>query len=79
MSAGITEQEAELIKTHAGEEAVGVKGRYTTTYYHGKDWHETMESATARAEVMRAAKLISLEKSAAKIRAMDFTKLKEGK
>jgi hypothetical protein len=44
-------------------------------YVHGegRDWHRTKESAIARAEVMRKAKLASLRKSIAKLEAKRFT------
>lgn len=43
-------------------------------YFHGegKDWHRTRESALARCEVMRKAKLASIEKSRKKIEALRF-------
>jgi hypothetical protein len=36
----------------------------------GRDWHRTLPGALARAEVMRAAKIRSLEKQAAKFKAL---------
>jgi len=42
-------------------------------YAHGKDWHRTPESAIARAEEMRTAKIASLKKSIAKLEKMVFT------
>jgi hypothetical protein len=43
-------------------------------YYHGegKDWHRDESSAVSRAEKMRKAKITSLEKSIAKLRALKF-------
>ena len=38
----------------------------------GREWHRTRESAVARAEVMRKAKIESLRKSLAKFEAMRF-------
>lgn len=46
---------------------------YGRQYAHGKDWHTTPEAALARAEEMRKAKIASLEKSIAKIKAITFT------
>ena len=50
---------------------------YSTGKYlehaHGKDWHRTPESALARAEEMRLAKIKSLQKSIAKLEALTFT------
>lgn len=39
---------------------------------HGKDWHRTPESALARAEEIRKAKIASLRKSIAKLETMTF-------
>jgi hypothetical protein len=46
------------------------------THYHGegKEWHRTFEGAKARAENMRTNKLASMEKSAKKLRSIDFSK-----
>jgi len=41
----------------------------------GRDWHRTLESALARCEAMRAAKLKSLEKQALKVRALNFERM----
>ena len=48
-------------------------------YYHGEgsDWHRTWESALARAESMRQAKIKALRKQLAKIEAMEFKKPEE--
>lgn len=45
-----------------------------TTYFHreGRDWHLTLEGAQRRAEAMRVKKILSLEKSITKLRAMKF-------
>lgn len=45
-------------------------------YFHveGKDWHRTKESAVKRAHQMRANMLKTLERSIAKIQALDFEK-----
>lgn len=40
------------------------------------DWHTTLESAVERAEEMRIKRLISLDKQAKKIAALDFSKVK---
>ena len=47
---------------------------YGSQYAHGegKDWHRTPESALARAEEMRKAKIASLRKSIAKMEAITF-------
>lgn len=41
-------------------------------YLQGKDWHRTMDAAVKRAEEMRVAKIKSLEKQIAKLRALKF-------
>ena len=76
LTKGVETAEAE--STHISS-MIRVRAKYGDDYYHSKDWHLLLKEAIARAEIMRASKLASLEKSAAKIRAMDFTKLKEGK
>jgi len=43
-----------------------------TAHGEGKDWHRTKESALARAEEMRIAKLKSLDKQMKKIAALKF-------
>ena len=43
-------------------------------YFHteGRDWHRTFDAAVARAEELRAAKIKSVEKQLAKLRALKF-------
>ena len=43
-------------------------------YAHGegREWHRTRESAIKRAESMRAKKIVSLEKSIEKMKALQF-------
>lgn len=50
-------------------------GQYKA-YYHGKDWHRTLGAALTRAREMRDAKIKSLQKQIAKLKAMTF---EEGK
>jgi hypothetical protein len=45
---------------------------YSRQSAHGNDWHRTPEAALARAEEMRAAKVVSLKKSLAKMERMTF-------
>lgn len=40
--------------------------------FHGNDWHTTWEAALERAEQMRAAKLLSLEKQRKKLMTLEF-------
>jgi len=42
------------------------------TFYHKPHWHLTMEEAVAQAEKMRLAKIASLEKQLAKLKALQF-------
>ena len=41
-------------------------------YAHGNDWHRTEAAAIARAEKMRADKILGLRKQIAKLEAMRF-------
>ena len=68
LTEGITQLEAEptsfpaMIKISAHEYCHG----------EGKEWHRTEADAIACAEIMRLAKIASLEKQIAKYRAMTF-------
>ena len=42
-------------------------------YFHGNNWHRTSAAALARAEQMRKGKIISLQKSIAKMEALKFS------
>jgi hypothetical protein len=70
LTAGIEECEVEV--TGDGM-AVDYSGSYPQ-YFHkeGRDWHRTRESAVKRAEAMRKAKVASLQKSLAVMKAMRF-------
>ena len=50
---------------------IAVRGRFPQ-YFHNDDWHTDLGAAMARAEKMRAAKLASIEKQAARIRKLKF-------
>lgn len=70
LTKGIYQVEAKLVR-EGMVEVKSVSG--TMTYYlHGKDWHETKESAIARAEEMRKTKIGSLKKQVARFEKMDF-------
>lgn len=45
---------------------------YGLQFAHGKDWHRTPEAALTRVEEMRSAKITSLQKSIARMRALIF-------
>ena len=49
-----------------------VEGEYPQ-FSHGNDWHRTPEDAIARAEQMRRAKIVSLEKSLVRVNKLVFT------
>lgn len=71
LSSGIFECEAEIegdIATYRGEDLYN-------QYFHGKDWHTSLEAAVGQAEEMRIKKLKSLDKQIKKISAIDFTKI----
>lgn len=70
LSSGIFECEAEIeggMATYRGEDTY-------KEYFHGKNWHSSLEAAVERAEEMRIKKLKSLDKQMKKISAIDFTK-----
>lgn len=70
LTAGIEEMEAEACGEHMIVEKVANWARYF--HREGRDWHRTRESALARCEVMRKAKLVALEKQRKKIEALRF-------
>jgi hypothetical protein len=45
---------------------------YSNRYFHGLDWHRTLEAALKRANQMRAAKIASLKKKIVKLENMTF-------
>ena len=67
LTEGLIEQEGEEV----GDSMVKVG---PCTYLHGEDkeWHRTRESAAARAEVMRKAKIASVRKQLARLEALRF-------
>lgn len=67
LTEGLIEQEGEEV----GDSMVQVG---SSQYLHGegKEWHRTRESAAARAEVMRKAKIASVRKQLARLEAMRF-------
>ncbi|MGL4576996.1 MAG: hypothetical protein ACRCV9_19565 [Burkholderiaceae bacterium] len=67
LTEGLIEQEGE--KVSDGMVRVG-----PLRYLHGegKQWHRTRESAAARAEVMRKAKIASLRKHLSRMEALRF-------
>jgi hypothetical protein len=67
LTEGLIEQECE------GVDSSTVRvGSMRYLYGEGKEWHRTRESASARAEVMRKAKIASLRKQLARLEALRF-------
>ena len=64
-------QEAEVEHSNCPGEVVK-RERFGTTSFHAKEWYMDMNEAKVRAEVMRTAKINSLEKSIKKLNEMDF-------
>jgi hypothetical protein len=82
LTQGIFEKEAELCDSDKTGGMILCRNDPNTNvfwggleYYHGegKEWHYTLESAQARAELMRTKKLASLKAAAEKIKKIDFT------
>lgn len=67
LTEGLIEQEGEEV----GDSMVQV-GSLQYLHGEGKEWHRTRESAAARAEVMRKAKIASVRKHLARLEAMRF-------
>lgn len=69
---GIFRQEAEETETDGMACVKGSPGAMRQ-YFHGKDWHHTLDAAVAHAELMRAKKIASLKKAIKKLEEMTFT------
>lgn len=67
LTEGLIEQEGEEV----GDSMVKV-GSLQYLHGEGKEWHRTRESAAARAEVMRKAKIASVRKQLARLEALRF-------
>lgn len=66
-----------IVDAEASENSIGMisykkPDHWGTMFAHGKDWHRTEEQALARAEEMRKKKIVSLEKSIAKMRSIEI-------
>lgn len=70
LTEGILELRVELV----GDNMVKCTTSTYPQYFHreGRDWHRTKESAIARAEVIRATKLKSIEKQIKRIKELRF-------
>lgn len=75
LSAGIYDVAAE----ECGDGMVKEIGARFSTYYHGegREWHRTKESAAARAEELRKAKIKSLKRQLAKLESLTFAALEK--
>lgn len=69
LTSGIWSGEVEL-NSDISDTMVSVIGAYQ--HYHSNDWHRTEAAAKARAEQMRKAKIVSLEKQIARLEALKF-------
>ena len=67
LTEGLIEQDGEEV----GDSMVKV-GRLQYLHGEGKEWHRTRESAAARAELMRKAKIASVRKQLARLEALRF-------
>jgi hypothetical protein len=51
-------------------------GVFATFHGEGRDWHRTKEGAVAKAEKMRLAKIVNLQKMIKKLEAMKFERVR---
>ena len=73
LTEGLIEQEGEEFgEVGSSIIRVGSPLRKEYLYGEGKEWHRTRESALARAEVMRRAKIASVRKQLARLEALRF-------
>lgn len=73
LTEGLIEQEGEEYgKVGSSTVRVGLLPRQEYLHGEGKEWHRTRESALARAEVMRQAKIVSLRNQLARLEALRF-------
>lgn len=73
LTAGITK--ADVRESEAADGLIVVKNELGwNQYFHGEgnEWHRTRESAVAKAEAMRLAKINSLRRSIAKMEKLTF-------
>lgn len=74
LTKGILEVEVE--NTEAGSTSYQTPGHEDRQFFHerveGKEWHRTYEAARKRAEVVRQAKIKSLEKELARLQKTSF-------
>ena len=71
LSTGIKEIEANV--SSVSSDMVTESGSIWNHFHgEGRDWHRSREAATAKAEEMRKAKIVSLRKQIAKLERMTF-------
>lgn len=73
LTQGIFEVEGETTQTPGMFHAPKTEKSFARSFFK-PEWHETKEEAIAQAKKMREAKLKSLEKQIAKIKAIQFPK-----
>lgn len=71
LTSGIMEREVEDC-FDTSPNMISVVGTKYPTHYHKGDWFRSMAEAVAKAESMRSRKIVSLEASIAKIKALKF-------
>lgn len=60
------------VKDHGDGMVEDIRVKILPTYYHGDEWHCTLDEARKKAEAMRMARIALLEKSLKKLRSMTF-------
>lgn len=70
LTQGIKRRDVEL----AGDGMVRDRSTRFSVYYRGesREWHRDFESAVARADVLRRAKIAAMQKTIARLAAIDF-------
>lgn len=76
LSGGILKKEVKL-EHNTGSMVVALDNGYSFYHGEGREWHRTKESAVARAEEMRVAKIASLKKQIAKLEKLSFSEASE--
>lgn len=72
LTKGISTREHVLVCSGINDDMIVATEGHYQSYYHKPEWHETEESAIARAEEMRLKKIQSLEKQIEKLRKVKF-------
>lgn len=70
LTQGILEKEGEVSENML--QVPPSSAKHFSQYFHGKDWHKTIEEAKARAEEMRLKKIESLKKKLQALEDMSF-------